>query len=372
MKKLLALLLAVMMTLALASCSKTATTTESTATKTDDTAATETTEEAAGYTGEELAFDFTTTYQQTETGGDLIQHFADKLSELTDGKVTVNILWGGTVYNSAAELEAVSSGAVQMCSLGHMPHADKLPLLCTIPSFAPESCENAVGLFNDIIFDNAETSKLISDEATANNIKYLNVLAGGANAFCAKYAFTDLASLVAGSQNFGNFDAVPFKAIGFTNITSLIPPDIYDALDRGIIDATQMGLAPMIAMSWNEVAPNFMLDDTFAAGNFFTVNLDWWNSLSAEQQAVIQEASDDTETYSTTAMEESITASVDQLKADGTTVVEMSDADAQKWFATLFDANAESKLASTTDKDATTAILTESAAFTKVDWTPAA
>ena len=91
-------------------------------------------------------------------------------------------------------------------------------------------------------------------------IKYLNVIAGGANALAAKFPFTDLQSLVAGSSSFGNFDAAIFEKLGF-QVTAVTPPETYEALDRGMIDATQMGLAPMVSMAWYEVAPYWALDD---------------------------------------------------------------------------------------------------------------
>lgn len=76
---------------------------------------------------------------------------------------------------------------------------------------------------------------------------YLNVIAGGANAFCTTYEFTDLDSMISGSKSFGNMDAAIFEALGF-QVTSVGPGDTYDALQRGLVDSTQMGFAPMVSM----------------------------------------------------------------------------------------------------------------------------
>lgn len=93
------------------------------------------------------------------------------------------------------------------------------------------------------MFDDPETSAIIQGQAEELGIKYLNVTPAGANAFCSKNAFTDLDSLVAGSSAFGNFDAAIFEALGF-QVTSVAPPDCYDALNRGLIDAHPDGLRP--------------------------------------------------------------------------------------------------------------------------------
>lgn len=101
-----------------------------------------------------------------------------------------------------------------------------------MPGFAPGGTQAALDYFNTLMFDDPDTSALIQGEAEDLGIKYLNVIAGGANALAAKFPFTDLQSLVAGSSSFGNFDAA------------------------------QMGLAPMVSMAWYEVAPYWALDGT--------------------------------------------------------------------------------------------------------------
>lgn len=73
----------------------------------------------------------------------------------------------------------------------------------------------------------------------------------------------------------------------------MAPWDCYDALQRGLIDSTQMGLAPMVSMGWQDVASYWALDGTFTAGNMFTANLEWWNSLTDAQRQAIQQATFD-------------------------------------------------------------------------------
>lgn len=194
----------------------------------------------------------------------------------------MNIFWGGTLFSDAEALDGVSSGAVNMTALGHMPHLATLNYLA-FPSFAPGGPKAALDYFDTLMFKDPETSALIQQEAADNGIIYLNVLAGGANAFCTTYEFTDLDSMISGSKSFGNMDAAIFEKMGF-QVTSVGPGDCYDALQRGLIDSTQMGLAPMVSMGWEEVASYWALDGTYTAGNMFTANLDWWNSLTDAQR----------------------------------------------------------------------------------------
>ena len=313
---------------------------------------------------------FSTTFNENETGGEIIQYFIDTLNDTTGGNIDVDITWGGTLYDTSGELDAVASGAVDMVALGHMPHTDVLNYL-TFPGFAPGGTQEALDYFNTLIFDDPETSELIQGEASDLGIVYLNVIAGGANAFCTTYEFTDLQSMIDGSSSFGNMDAAIFENLGF-QVTALAPPDTYDALQRGLVDSTQMALAPMVAMSWQDVAAYWALDGTYTAGNMFTFNLDSWNELTADQQAAIQQAADATEEYSAGIYDDAIDSDIATVEAaTGNSFVEFSDADIEKFWAACFEAKADSAITTCEANGKTEGIVTileKAAEITGYDW----
>ena len=282
----------------------------------------------------------------------------------------MNIFWGGTLFSDPEALDGVNSGAVDMTALGHMPHLGTLNYLA-FPGFAPGSTQKALDYFDELIFNNPETSKLIQDEASENGVIYLNVLAGGANAFCTTYEFTDLDSMISGSKSFGNMDAAIFEALGF-QVTSVGPGDCYDALQRGLIDSTQMGLAPMVSMGWQDVASFWALDGTYTAGNMFTANLEWWNGLSDAQRQAIQQAADEVEAYSAGIYDDAIADDCGKIEsATGNKMVEFSQEDIDRVWAATLEAKAESALATAESNgkaDGMTKILEVAADFTGYDW----
>ncbi len=381
MKKLLALLLAALMVFGMVACGS-ETASEAPASEASAAApASEAAPEAAGSTAEAapagdtfecepLVIEFSTTFNETETGGAIVKHFEEYLKEITNGAITMNIYWGGTLFGDMEALEAISNGAVNMTPLGHMPHTGTLNYL-GFPGFAPGGSQKALDYFCEIMFNNPETSALVAEEAAANNVVYLNVIAGGANAFCTKYEFTDLASMQAGSQSFGNMDAAIFEQLGF-QVTSVAPPDTYDALQRGLIDSTQMGLAPMVSMGWQDVAGFWCLDGTYTAGNMFTANLDWWNGLSDNQRAAIQAAADELMAYSATMYDADIEAQLNTIaEATGNPIVELSQADLDTIWAAVFEAKADAALATAEPNGKTegmTKILEVAAEFTGYNW----
>ena len=391
-KKLLAALLAVMMVASMAACgsdaasSTTAASAEAPAAEATEAPAAEATaapaEEAAGSTEEAqterpesiecdpLTIDFSTVYNETETGGQIIKHFEEYISNLTGGAITMNIFWGGTLFSDPEALDGVNSGAVNMTALGHMPHLATLNYLA-FPGFAPGGTKAALDYFDTLMFKDPETSALIQQEAADNGIIYLNVLAGGANAFCTTYEFTDLDSMISGSKSFGNMDAAIFEKLGF-QVTSVGPGDCYDALQRGLIDSTQMGLAPMVSMGWEEVASYWALDGTYTAGNMFTANLEWWNGLTDAQRQAIQQACDEVEEYSAGIYDDSIASDCATIEEKtGNKMVEFSDADVERIWAATFDAKADAAMQTAEANGKTegmTKILEKAAEITGYDW----
>ena len=317
-----------------------------------------------------LTIDFSTVYNETETGGQIIKHFEEYISNLTGGAITMNIFWGGTLFSDPEALDGVNSGAVNMTALGHMPHLATLNYLA-FPGFAPGGTKAALDYFDTLMFKDPETSALIQQEAADNGIIYLNVLAGGANAFCTTYEFTDLDSMISGSKSFGNMDAAIFEKLGF-QVTSVGPGDCYDALQRGLIDSTQMGLAPMVSMGWEEVASYWALDGTYTAGNMFTANLDWWNSLTDAQRQAIQQACDEVEEYSAGIYDDSIASDCATIEeTTGHKMVEFSDADIERVWAATFDAKADSAMETAKangKEEGMTKILEKAAEITGYDW----
>ena len=282
----------------------------------------------------------------------------------------MNIFWGGTLFSDAEALDGVNSGAVNMTALGHMPHLATLNYLA-FPGFAPGGSQAALDYFDTLMFEDPDTSALIQQEAADNGIIYLNVLAGGANAFCTTYEFTDLDSMISGSKSFGNMDAAIFEKLGF-QVTSVGPGDCYDALQRGLIDSTQMGLAPMVSMGWEEVADYWALDGTYTAGNMFTANLDWWNSLTDAQRQAIQQACDEVEEYSAGIYDDSIASDCATIEEKtGHKMVEFSDADVERIWAATFDAKADSAMETAKangKEEGMTKILEKAAEITGYNW----
>ena len=127
-------------------------------------------------------------------------------------------------------------------------------------------------------------------------------------------------------------------------------------------------------LKWYEVAPYYMFDGTYAAGNPWTVNLDSWAKLTPETQQIFMDAAKDTETYSLTMDAEETKTLTDQIVAEGVTVGNLTAEDQAYWYDLLFNAGAADCMTRAEKLgivENMTTVLTKAAEFTGVEWTPA-
>lgn len=377
MKKLFALLLATCMVVALVACgssngnsSNSSTPVGSTSSSGDvstgDTSAPDVATEV-----EELNIIFNSTYSEVEANGLLLKQFETYLDELSGGKITMTIYWGGTVYDDTTQFQALKDGAVNMISFNQMQDADYVPYL-NFGSYGIGSDQNVMDCWNYIMFENETTSALIMEEAAANNMIYLNTLGNGIDCLYASFEFSTLEEFVSKSAAMGTGDAAKFEAMGMT-CTFVVPPMVYDSMSRGICDATNCALAAGYSMSWDELCKSIVTDGQWAVGGNYTANLDWWNGLSEAQQAVIKEAASMLSGFSLTMNSEQEATWIAEIEArSGIVVTALSDEDAAEYFKYVFDATAAdalNRVAGDDEKVANmTMILEEVATFYGYDW----
>ena len=286
MKKFLALILALVMALSLVACGEKAPAADDQQGADDGAAST-------GYETVELLF--ATTFNEMETSGEAIKYFTNYITEKSGGAITFDIKWGGTLAGTGEELSFLQAGAFDMSVLGQSQYSDVFALL-NFPGQTDGSQQKCVDYFNHIVYENAETAALIEAQVSAQGVKMLGFMANGGNAFNLKKDVTTLADM-AGMTIGIAMNQAAFKQLGF-GIYDMFPWDGYEALSKGLADFSYMATGPMIMLNWHEVTPYFVDANQYTAGNYFTISMDRWNSLSAEAQALFEEAMAATTAYS--------------------------------------------------------------------------
>lgn len=327
MKKILAMLLSVIMVFALASCAgKPDAPSSGNSQSPDNTQPVENTPNAEGPAYDSAKLMFATTYNEMETSGKAITYFTNYITEKSNGAITFDIKWGGTVAGTGEELSFLQAGAFDMSVLGQSQYSAVFPLL-NFPGQTDESQEKCVDYFNYIVYENEATASLIQAQIEGQGVKMLGFMGNGGNAFAAKKEMSTLDELTGYKLGVGmNHSA--YESLGFS-VQALMPWDAYDSLSKGIVDVAYMSTAPMIALKWHEVAPYFISVNEYSAGNYFTISLDRWNSFNADTQALFQEAMKATTNYSVQLMDEEMASVEETLTAAGGKLLSLNEADTQ-------------------------------------------
>ena len=101
--------------------------------------------------------------------------------------------------------------------------------------------------------------------------------------------------------------------------------ELYSALQTGVVDAAEQPIANYQSNSFPEVANTLILDGHTLGAIQVVMTDAAWDSLTPEQQAVIEEASSLTSEYNRSISEEKENAVLEELKAAGCNVVEIED-----------------------------------------------
>ena len=109
------------------------------------------------------------------------------------------------------------------------------------------------------------------------------------------------------------------------NATVVSFNELYSALQTGVVDAAEQPIANYASNAFPEVAPYLMLDGHTLGAVQVVITDEAWNGLTEDQQAILMEAGEYASTNNRANSENKENEVLEQLKADGVTVVEVED-----------------------------------------------
>lgn len=361
MKRLTALLLALVMVFCLAACSSSADTEETeTEEVTEEAAEAEAVTEEAAETEEEPAqedaaqeesadsaaydtsgwedikFIVATADNENDYSSQCLQWFMEQVEERSGGKLTFQVYYGGTYCSLAEEYDNVSSGAIDMTLWNQSSNSDVFPMTAFIG--LANGNQEALDMTNYLVYENSETSAIYEKYATEGNIKMLGYLPAGTSLFCSTSEITTFADF--SGITFGTMlNAALWESLGF-NVVSCAPADMYESLSRGVVDSVCQAFPAAISRMFYEVTDYAMLTSYSAVCYNFLFNLDKWNSLSSDQQALLEEVMDDLYDYSLGLYDELQSQWTETWEsATGNAIVNMSEEDAQLYIENSYKMN---------------------------------
>ena len=218
-----------------------------------------------------------------------VQYFAEQVEALSDGEYTVTNFPSGQLGNEAQQIGALQGGLQEMLitSSTNLIKYNELFQLIDLPfAFEDDAATDKV-LLGDV------GEKMLAG-LDGSGMKGLTFIDNG---------FRDLSNSERPIESLADFDGLSFRVIGapvFINTfsalgTNPVPmpfPEVYTALETGTVDGQDNPLITVRDVNFFEVQDYLTTSKHAYSALVLLVSQPFWNSLSDEDKAMLQEAAD--------------------------------------------------------------------------------
>lgn len=255
-------------------------------------------------------------------------YFADKVRELSGGKVMIEIYPSGQLGDDARCYQALKMGSLDLYrgnSMSLASHDSMMISILALPYMFRDRehfwnvCNSEVG--EQILLD-------IQDDTGMIGLAYLDE---GARNF-----FTTTDKPVRRLDDMKGLQIrMPVSELMLDTVTALgataVPIDyaeLYTALESGTVDGAENPPASYYYNKFYEVAPNYVKDGHIYSPGVILASERTWKSLDESYQKVILEAAKLTQEYNRTVIAEADQDAYEQMEKAGITITEPEDLDA--------------------------------------------
>jgi TRAP-type transport system periplasmic protein len=221
----------------------------------------------------------------------LVEKFAPAVADFA----TFEPHWNASLFKQGTELEAIARGNLEMSITSAQELAVFFPEFSIFTAgYVHRDAAHQVAVFNDPLMDSFKQKA--EDDL---GIKLLSVMYLGRRHVNLRQSKEELtvmtpADLAGVNLRMPGTDAWQFlgKALG-ANPTPMAFTEVYTALQTGAVDGQDNPLPTVVDAKFYEVTKQIILTSHLVDLNYLAISLELWNSLSADQQAILQAAADD-------------------------------------------------------------------------------
>lgn len=252
-----------------------------------------------------------------------IQKWADRIHELTDGRVRIKFAYQNSLLKDTEILPGVADGRADMGYIGSFYFPSELPLtsVAEVP-FVTSDAGAQARTFEEMYAEN----EAYRSEWQEQGVHVLTFNPIGANILAAPEPIEEPEDIEGKSIRAAGMSSEVIEALD-ANPVELSATDIYESVQRGVIDGfTSFPFEIVTDLGVHEVAPH-MVD--MGTGQYVmpatVINLETWQSLPADVRDAIERASSQhvaTAVEDLTNVEEKV---CDELLASGGTATVWSD-----------------------------------------------
>ncbi len=252
--------------------------------------------------------------------------FKEKVEELSGGKIKIDLQFSGILGDESQVLDLIKSpdGSIQL--MRGPSNLEKIGGKKSLVISIPFTFNNDEHFWK---FAHSEVAQEILNEPYENGL-------GVKGLFYAEEGFRHIFSVKESPiQTVEDIKGKKFRVSGSV-LTALAKSleaegvkiafnDLYAAFTTGDAEVAEQPIANYLANSFDKVAPNLTLDGHMLGAVQVMINSKTWDSLSENQREIIKKAGEYAQDYCKKILEEATTAAIEQVKANGGTVFEISD-----------------------------------------------
>ena len=253
-------------------------------------------------------------------------HFKEKVEELTGGSVVVDVQASGVLGSENDVLDAILGGSTsidisRISAFALTSYGCNKSKLLSIPF----TFENRAHFWN---FANSELAPEFLNEPQELGLPVRGIFYGeeGFRHFFTVKPVSGIADFKGLKLRVSNDPVMNGMVEGLgANPTVVSFGELYSALQTGVVDGAEQPIANYKSNAFPEVANNLILDGHTLGAIQAVITDAAWNKLTENQQKVIMEAGKYTQEFNATLSADAEAKVLEELKADGCNVVEVTD-----------------------------------------------
>ncbi len=240
--------------------------------------------------------------ESTDTMYDRYAHkFADLVEEKSDGRIKVEIYPVGSLGDTASQVDMLMNGGIQLGIFASSDVGDIFPATQAMALNFIFSDDNAVnakilteGKATDALDEMFETKNLVTyDWFTLGNMQW-----GGLTPIRTLDDFDGFKMRIMSSP----IITANYEALGATP-TPLAFTETYSGLQLKTVDGTEQPMNAMEEMKFYEVLNYITMSNHAQMASFMSMNADFYNNLSDEDKAMLEEIKPEMRTFALDTLE---------------------------------------------------------------------
>ena len=258
--------------------------------------------------------------------------FKEKLEELSNGTMTVDIYPNGTLGTLREMVEGVQNGDIDMC----------VAISTVVESFCPEVAGFDLPFLVDDLdhadrIMNSELTEYLDEKLEENGLINLGWWEVGFRSMIFKQeasSIDDLAGLQIRIMSSETFEKM-MKALGLNPVV-IDNSELYTALQQGAVDGAENGYSEFVDYSMYEVTNYLYQTRHVYSPMCCMISPAVWESLTEEQQAWVQQAADAATAAAVADSRAKVDVCIETLIEKGMTVVEFDREDLKNRCASVY------------------------------------